>query len=477
MREKGDQVLSARPAPIPPPRPKFLFACAVGLAVIFAAMSRLPTHRASVPLYLALYASAFVIYAIAAAALARRNCRCSLPVILLFAALFHALLVPSAPLLSTDVYRYLWEGRLTLHRVNPLLTPPDAPALKALRDTDWKNVNNKAVSSIYPTTSQAFFVLSSRIAPGSLILWKALMSGCDLGAAIFLAAWLRRRGLPPQRCLLYAWNPLPITEFALNGHQDAIGIAALCAGFWLIALGPGRSSQPRLPHAAAGAVFALSIFAKGYALLCLPYLRRQGKTFWLTLAASSMALTAPLFYGFRIGALADAPKSTGAVPWSGLHIFALEWERNDSFFRLIRIAADAVGVHPELAARVTTTALFLALAIWLWVGKRNHTVESSCLGVFGAFLLLGPTLYPWYVAWLIPLAIVARRPSWLVLSGLVALDYLSGYYGRELIVVLITEYLLFYLCLLADYARHPCGDSREQAPGNGEFVPEAPCQI
>ena len=47
----------------------------------------------------------------------------------------------------------------------------------------------------------------------------------------------------------------------------------------------------------------------------------------------------------------------------------------------------------------------------------------------GAFLLLSPTVHPWYAVWMLPLVAVGASPAWLTLAALVPLGYwpLDGY--------------------------------------------------
>jgi hypothetical protein len=61
----------------------------------------------------------------------------------------------SEPCLSDDIHRYLWEGYLQSHGVNPFKYAPDAPELVPLRNDVWVRVNNKDASAIYPPLLQA----------------------------------------------------------------------------------------------------------------------------------------------------------------------------------------------------------------------------------------------------------------------------------------------------------------------------------
>ena len=60
--------------------------------------------------------------------------RTGLIVVLGFALAMRLSLVGIEPLLSTDLYRYIWDGRVQAAGINPYLHVPADPALAALRD-------------------------------------------------------------------------------------------------------------------------------------------------------------------------------------------------------------------------------------------------------------------------------------------------------------------------------------------------------
>ena len=80
----------------------------------------------------------WVIYLIAAGTVLRseaadRN-NAAIFIILFFAILYRLLLVPTQPVLSTDIYRYIWDGRVQAHGINPYQYSPDDKALSNLQD-------------------------------------------------------------------------------------------------------------------------------------------------------------------------------------------------------------------------------------------------------------------------------------------------------------------------------------------------------
>ncbi|MEM9862802.1 MAG: hypothetical protein AAF938_14360, partial [Myxococcota bacterium] len=70
--------------------------------------------------------------------------------------------VPAAlalPVLSDDVYRYLWDGHVLLSGVDPYAHAPASPPLAGLRDADWARINHPVLATIYPPLAQGLFAL------------------------------------------------------------------------------------------------------------------------------------------------------------------------------------------------------------------------------------------------------------------------------------------------------------------------------
>ena len=79
--------------------------------------------------------------------------------ILFFAVIFRFSLIPSDPVvLSKDMYRYIWDGRVQQSGINPYLYPPEAAELKTLRDDRiFPKINRKESPTLYPAGAQIFF--------------------------------------------------------------------------------------------------------------------------------------------------------------------------------------------------------------------------------------------------------------------------------------------------------------------------------
>jgi len=156
----------------------------------------------------ALYAAAITV--LRPSGLGRR----ALAIVLVFGAAMRATTFLSPPLLSTNVYRYVWDGRVQASGVNPYLYLPNAPELRGLRDEAtgaeaiYPNINRADFApTIYPPFAQAIFAIIAQVWP---TIWgvKTARLAFDLLAASMALELLRTAGLPAERMLIYVWNPL-----------------------------------------------------------------------------------------------------------------------------------------------------------------------------------------------------------------------------------------------------------------------------
>lgn len=325
-------------------------------------------------------------------------------------------LVPVAPSLSDDVYRYLWDGWVQLHGVNPYLYAPADPALTALH-TSWHGlINHPDVPTIYPPAAQYAFLcvaLLGATIPVAKVVWILF----DLGTAWLLYRIARRSGRQPLLTLvLYLWCPLLVVETAWSGHLEPLGL------FWvaLFLLLAGRASaDAREPAGTAsptgrvrggirsvGAGFALALatltkFAPAAALP--PLARRLGLRFGAVVVLGVLVAYLPY-----VGA--------GPALFTGLATYAEHWRFNEGAFVVLTWAFPA-GRPPRWAAGA------LVLVVVGWATLRSWDPERSLFWVLGAGVALSPTVHPWYVLWLLPFAALRKSRAWLLLCGLVFLGY------------------------------------------------------
>ena len=125
--------------------------------------------------------------------------------------------------LTTDYWRYLWDGRVSNAGINPFRYPPNAPELRYLRDKNWEQIWHKEVPTIYPPTAELLFAGVARVRPSDPELFRWAFVLFDMASVLLLISLLTGTGRPPERVIWYAWCPLPITETAIGLHVDGFG--------------------------------------------------------------------------------------------------------------------------------------------------------------------------------------------------------------------------------------------------------------
>jgi hypothetical protein len=352
-----------------------------------------PTTR--IQAHLALYGLAFgasLLALVASRGLSRRGLLLALGV----AVVWRALLVIAPPLLSTDVYRYVWEGRVQLHGGNPYKWDdrPESPRWAGLRDGVWAELHHKEYTAIYPP----LFVLATRAVAAvddSVTAMKAFLVLCELATWLALAALLRRRGQPAERLLVLAWSPLALVEIAGSGHNDVVG-----ALFLVLALLALAADRPLLSALAASAGFMCK-FLPG--LVAAAWVRRYRAGHLLAATALAAALVVP-FLDARPTLLLSLRK------------YSQYWLFNETLFAPLSAALGHAGA--VRAGALLTLGLALGLA---W---RRVEPVAAATAVVAASLLLSPNVLPWYALWFLPLLVLRDEPAALLFTGTVGLAYL-----------------------------------------------------
>jgi alpha-1,6-mannosyltransferase len=357
------------------------------------------------------------LYLAAAALVLRRGLpRRAVWVVLGAALAMRALLLPIAPPLSSDLYRYVWDGRVQAAGINPYRFMPADPRLAFLRDQAvFPHINRAATArTIYPPMAEAVFRLAAAIAPGVGGM-KAMMLGWDLVAILGLLDLLRLAGRPAAQMLLYAWAPMPVWEFPGNGHVDALAAALVTLALL---------AATRAWRGGAGALLAAATLVKFLPAAIVPAFWRR----WDRRLPAAFAVTVGLLYapylgvGARVfGFLPGYATQEGLV--SGRGVFLLD---------LLRRLTPLPG-WAGMAYAVALAAVLAGLALRISFGPALPAAPGARVAmlarpgaVLGAVALVGISPhYPWYFGWLVPLVCLAPSPALLYLvagSVLLTLD-------------------------------------------------------
>ncbi len=197
--------------------------------------------------------------------------RYTFAIILAFAVAFRLVALFPHPYLSTDVYRYAWDGVVQHAHISPYRYVPGDPALKFLRAPNqylFDHINRRDYAhTIYPPVAEMIFYLVTFISP-TVTFMKAAMILFEGIALVALLKLLRELGFRREQSLLYAWCPLLVWEIGSSGHLDSVAMA-----FIALALLARYRRQPVL----TGLFLGLAIMTKMYPLVLLSALFRRGE--------------------------------------------------------------------------------------------------------------------------------------------------------------------------------------------------------
>jgi hypothetical protein len=386
--------------------------------------------RQRIPEFLICYFVLFTIYLWAAFGTQGGSEQGRVRTILCFALLFRVILFFSGPFLSDDIHRYLWEGYLQSQGVNPFKFAPGALELVPLRNDVWVQVNNKDASAIYPPLIQAVHAAAFMIFRST---WgfKLLFLLAEVALIWILLQLLKFYGRNSGNIVFYAWNPLVVVEIAGSGHHDACVVALLLAAA-LFAL---TAHQGKAVLALAG-----SILCKLYPVTSVPFfLKRIGwrHSVWLPLI---------LVAGYLPYA------SAGSRLFSALLYYREKWRFNGFLF--MQLSQQLKDERQAEQLMLLVVGVVIGACLYLGLDLLEQLYWAT-----GAVLLCAPTLFPWYLIWMVPFLCFFPNPAWLLLTVLSPLSYyvLIEWWTlglwRQSDLFLKLQYLPFYGLLIWNFLR------------------------
>jgi len=326
--------------------------------------------------------------------------RAGLLLILGLAVAMRLLVISDDPFLSTDIYRYVWDGRVQAAGINPYALVPADPALAALRDAAiYPNINRADYAvTAYPPVAQAFFLAVTRISE-TLVMMRLAMLACEAVVIAVMIDLLRQLRLPTTAVVAWAWHPLAIWEIAQSGHVEALMVALLMLGVWLLVR----------HRAIAGAVLVtLAALVKPYAIVALA-------SFWRPwdwrLPAAVMAIICLCYLPY----LSVGSGVLGFVTPAGY--LGEEGFADGEGFWLVALGRAMLGSVPEL----TIAYLFAAAGAMAWLGvlaaRRTDRTPETTLRDIAVLLMAGlfalSPNYVWYFLAVVPFVVLGGgAPAW-----------------------------------------------------------------
>ncbi|HEX2031581.1 MAG TPA: hypothetical protein VHL78_09290 [Actinomycetota bacterium] len=332
----------------------------------------------------------------------------------------HVLALLTPLFLSRDVYSYAIYGRMvSVHGVNPYVDIPAGFAgdpVYPLVSVDWidsPSVYGPAFSAIAAGVTA---VVESP--PAIVLAFKALAVAASAATMLLVAA--AARSIRPERAAfaaaLVGWNPVVIFHGAAGGHNDTLVGLAIAASVLLVLRGRDLWATAIL---AVGTLVKVSAGVPLAVVVVVSVLReppgRRFRRFALH-AAVGLAVGLPFIVPFMqahdptLGAL-ELSSRLGWLAPSRLVLVPLRGAAR-------ALGGDVAGDVVSAIVRVAFPAVFVAVL----VGLRRHLARGPrriepllVVATMGwatlVAVLISPLLYPWYMAWLVPVVWMLPRPG------------------------------------------------------------------
>jgi len=339
------------------------------------------------------------------------------------------------------------------------------------------------LTTIYPPASQFVFWLAAKIVPAESSVWlhvfvvRGVFVLFDLGTIVLLAMLLGKLNRHLAWLIAYAWNPLVIKEIANSGHLDSLAVFLMALAVLLL-LNVRSAESKKIPLSAVLSAIALglAVGAKLFPIILAPafvvrltaYSWKSAASFCVVFLITCATVLYPMSETYVANANLAASESNAinqqderanhsppADP-DGLSKFLSGWRMNDAIFSSIYFNLKPDGdasrnywyviTPPELRQRVTqlqntgpfgtnpafilarmiTLSIFAIVYLAMLPRLRQSDDQGFLVGillVLFSFLMLQPTINPWYWVWIIPFTCFNSRWSWPSISGVLAIYY------------------------------------------------------
>jgi hypothetical protein len=362
------------------------------------------------------------------------------------------LLLFSMPQMSDDVFRFLWDGRLTVAGYHPFLHIPRYfidlhTEIPGITPDLFLRLNSPDYFTVYPPVCQAVFAAAGFVSPvevlTAVVVIKLFMLIFE-GYTVWLL-WKNRGkfGLPENAAVMYALNPLVILEFSGNLHFEGAMICFLLAGF--IAL----QKDKIVPGAIC---WALATATKLLPLMLLPAVWK-----WLGLQKGARFV---LFFGLITAVLFSPLLAVLPNLLESLDLYFRQFQFNASFYYVIRVLGLwlkgwDIGEYSGPALGLLTLAGVIWLALRVRTGDSAPALARTLLFSFFLYLSMAAVVQPWYVAVPMVFSLFTRHRFLILWSGLAALSY-SHYNGgqfQEHYWLIALEYIFVWKQLVGEEYR------------------------
>lgn len=298
----------------------------------------------------------------------------------------------SFPVLSTDIFSYIFSERVaTIHhqniwQVKPAAFPDDQFGVLA----DWKDT-----TSVYGGVHYLLYFIPSLIGQNDLltlvVLYKVVPLFFVFGSLYVFYLLLRseKKEILERGIRLVFWNPLFVLEIAGSAHNDSMMLF-----FMLLSIYFYRKKLWLL----SGIILALAVQVKLIPLilfifLFLHLLRKKALLSSEMFLAGFLSVNALIFSFMQVSVISFLQRVAynGGVYWQSLSTVS------QTFF--------PVGVKVILFGFLAWTIIYTLLQ----VKKKINPIESYVTVILVYLIFVSSAYWNWYVLWLLPLIPFALR--------------------------------------------------------------------
>ncbi len=347
------------------------------------------------------------------------------------------------PILSDDIFRFLWDGFLLKNGIHPFAELPSYYLDKnvdGLSEALYVKLNSQNYFTVYPPINQGLFWLAVTVSENWLVatgVLRAMFLLADIGTMYYLQKILERSGKNTHLAFLYFLNPLVILEGVGNVHFEVLLVFFLAAAIYYYPTSKMKS----------GAAFGLAIGTKLLPLIVLPFLFLKDvmtRNWKLTVITGLVCITSllPMLNNSFINGMQNS-----------LALYVQNFEFNGSVFRIAReIGILVQGYNPiKTIGPIFSLISFLGIIAYsVFAFRKKYDLPKTMLFVWSIYLLLASTVHPWYILPLILLGILSGQTFPIVWSLVIFVTY-AGYSdsGHDLHWIwILLEYLFVLLAFI-----------------------------
>jgi hypothetical protein len=318
------------------------------------------------------------------------------------------LLAFRAPQISPDVYTYIVHGHQLGTGINPYVQPAkeaaSTPIGAELAQYGWIAVHGVSPYGALWTWIEHQIGRATPDIPRQVLLYKAIAVSSMLGCAWLI--WLILARVDPERrmfgTLVFLWNPVVMSEIAVEGHNDSLMLLFLLLSIWFCLQ---RTAAPSVIAAIIGGL--VKVVPLIFLLPQAVFLWHSERNRWRLLGMALIGLCV----GAMIAIVFYRPVWVGSETFDGLRAHGRPSVLQSTPGALLFYLQNSIRY--DIAVRLLSLMCGAAFGAYvLLAALRIHDERSllrACGGIAVVYLVLAPGYWPWYVV--MPVALLALVPD------------------------------------------------------------------